>query len=289
MKCPNCKMPVSESSKFCTKCGYQFSPEDITSHKLQNKKKLLGIGLVIVVLITGIGSVMKLQMEKEKKSVAGSQFAEQNLGSGEEKDSIIDTSETSTPEDVAEISESDKEIIAAAVDVYAAALYSLKENDASTEWHFTTAYIDEDEIPELVLIPSDARTGMATIYRYNEDVQDIEEIGTVGNFGHFDYAPKQNMLEEIEVGTGEIYDVFYRINETGIYIVMETMYYENGSDTGREKYVVNDEVCSKEEYENEIIEYQQLYKWNTIAYEEMKDINDATIYSFREEFESVIE
>lgn len=130
----------------------------------------------------------------------------------------------------------------------------IDENEAYFDGYLL-AYLDEDDIPELIVIGNCEAAGQMIItYRDGELLEN-----QIGRLGGLQYAKKQNFYYNSNGNMGHYYDEFYRLINGEQMVIMSgrwgDKYDEEGmlilneeGDYPEQEYVWNGTVCSEEEY-----------------------------------------
>ena len=85
-------------------------------------------------------------------------------------------------------------------------------SDSQANPVFGLIYIDDDEIPELVIIGGQAHFDGADIYTiYNDQVTKVNGDYSYGEYGSFSYAPKENRIFSGYMNHGYTTSNFYSI------------------------------------------------------------------------------
>ena len=141
------------------------------------------------------------------------------------------------------------------------------ERENLHEWHFALCYIDEDDIPELVVSGGNSHPVTASIYTYGDGK--VTEIGYAGSFGEFKFAPKQSSIISSYLGMGELYEMFYTVKDGAL---EQVKYFKDDSGTGyypegKMTFKINDIEVSEEEYNTELESMRNAYSYLIIGYE----------------------
>ena len=146
---------------------------------------------------------------------------------------------------------------------------ALEDYDRLEYRTFDYIYVDEDDIPELLIQGSDEATGNLILTCHNGVIDELQT-----NRLNFNYIKKGNRLLNSDGNMGYYYDMIYSI-EDGKWVLQYNGQYnvENNSvewDDDDLRYFWNDSECSKEEY------YTRL----AAAYDEGKASPGAAVLSF---------
>lgn len=128
-------------------------------------------------------------------------------------------------------------------------------SDSQANPVFGLIYIDDDEIPELVIIGGQAHFDGADIYTiYNDQVTKVNGDYSYGEYGSFSYAPKENRIFSGYMNHGYTTSNFYSIVD------------------GK-----NNKIASFSDDLENVGEDMAEYKYNdaTVSYEEYKAVNDS--------------
>lgn len=211
--------------------------------------------------------------KNEENSKDASSAAGQDTENGQKKNEVKALSSDETDK-----SEDRSVNIMDAIYAYADLLTDLK-NDDQTNWHFETVYIDDDLIPELILIGGFDRSADTKIYRYDRNAEEAAEVATVGTFGEFNYVPEENLILSSEAGMGELDSVYYTMEKDSLQQLLEAVYYEYDAETGEdgEEYYINDESVKKSTYEKAVSKYDSRDGWECLTYDDINELNEENI------------
>lgn len=127
---------------------------------------------------------------------------------------------------------------------------------------FLLAYLDEDEIPELIAIGDCEAAGQLIItYRDGELLENA-----VGRLGGLRYAKKQNFYYNSNGNMGHYYDEFYRLVDGEQTVIIAGRWGDKWDEDGRlvlnedgtypeQEYAWDGTVCSEEEYDEAIDQF----------------------------------
>lgn len=145
--------------------------------------------------------------------------------------------------------------------------------------HFNLAYIDEDDIPELIIMDDDSHAASGDVYMYYEgEVVFIEHYGT---YGGFPFVTKGNYILSGGSGMGVEY-VSYHIIEDGKDIKLIELsgmadWSEEELDPEKDYYFINEEPVTKVEYEKQSALYYEGKEYSSIWYDWSYEINEETV------------
>lgn len=216
------------------------------------KKKIASWLLVSVILLTGCTMPAPAEMETE------------------------DAESRSDGEDIEEtwISQSP----------YARAYYAfLQEYLFSAEiWdmRFELVFIDEDDIPELLIILDDCHAAGVRVYTYIDD--SVVEVGEFGSFGKMQYVERSGMIFDHYMGQGEAHTYFWRM-EGGEAIQVSHMHsWPDNSrylETGEymEFYEIDERSVTEDVYQAKWEELYDSQEYVLIGYEDGIPLNETEL------------
>lgn len=148
--------------------------------------------------------------------------------------------------------------------------FMAKEN--FNEWHFALAYIDEDDIPELVVADSDAHAASADIYTYIDG--EVTKVGSAGSWGGFQFAPRKNYIVHsyADNGIGEIFIAFCDIKNGTLEDIK--CFYTLGGSTDTIASKIDDREVSEEEYDTELESMRGTHTYLAAGYNNQYVIGD---------------
>lgn len=77
---------------------------------------------------------------------------------------------------------------------------------------FTFGYLDDDDIPELLIAEGTGHAEQIAVYHYNANNDSVEEWGKYSSFGDFYYYERQSITASQYGGTGFWYTVYENLN-----------------------------------------------------------------------------
>lgn len=164
--------------------------------------------------------------------------------------------------------------------------------DGYKDWdrpcRFALTYVDDDLIPELLLMPDSFH--FATVIAYSATDFYAFELGAFGSFGQMEYGYRSGLLFNKDSGYGlRIVSIFRMKCET----VSQIAEFRNGpdefmSENPRMEYLVNGELVSQEIYQERIEQYVQSIPIYSIGYSSGWDVTTSMIDRFRDSPESFV-
>ena len=138
--------------------------------------------------------------------------------------------------------------------------------------HFDLVYVDEDDIPELV-IADDAKKLFSThVYAFYEGKTVL--INDYSEFGVFSYVPKENLIHSSWDKNGNIYDSFHKI-ENGEDVTLASFSWMD-ADLEVSFYIGEQEVSEKE-YREQLAIYEDSYEFISFSYDDIYEITEENI------------
>lgn len=252
MFCPHCGNSMSCNDIFCEQCGYRVNEE-----QAKKKKSFWVIGIIVLLIILFITIMMHGKKE---------------LGNNtNENEQIVKNQEDGT--DI-QIDKSSENVF---IDRYAETLYRYVTDDGIyDEYRFALAYIDTDDVPELLVFQGDYHSSMVEVYTvYNNE---LYNAGMFGSSGCITYASKQNLISSSYVGQGNVIYEYFSLHE-GIASLEKTIGYSDYDiETEKESFSIDEKRVSENEYNQELSKYQNNRKWiEASGYNDGYEITDSII------------
>lgn len=159
---------------------------------------------------------------------------------------------------------------------------------------FSLAYIDEDDIPELLVCYGDSHTDTVSVYKVGNK-KDLILLGRFGETGTIKYYEKANVISSSSGGMGEWHTLFYRIEDqtcilnSWFYSIEKYSekesgthyaYHLNVNEPYRKGYYFSDTdpkeyECSKDEYSQNYNDFLEGYEEPIIVrYSEMMSLEE---------------
>ena len=126
------------------------------------------------------------------------------------------------------------------------------EYDISDKVRYTLAYINDDDIPELVLSEGDSHASGVRVYFYDSDQKKVIDNGErYGNNGGFSYFEKKNLIYDYYFGNGGYGNVcFCSIGSETDFKVTRSKWFTSWVDEeGGSHYAIDFEEVDEEVYE----------------------------------------
>lgn len=173
----------------------------------------------------------------------------------------------------------------------------LRNQEYASDFHnpgqvrFELAYIDEDDVPELLLCEGTGHIDGIVIYKYNPDTERMEMVDSFSSFGRFGYAPRLNIVKSSYGNHGYFAFVFTKIekdftvtvtdalSEDGGGVHSEEIRYYHGMDSDTYHgtyYEMPKKPISEKEYDRLLIELMGGQE-KTVGYNEMTAITEENV------------
>lgn len=165
---------------------------------------------------------------------------------------------------------------------YLRKLLKQPQNEQGDEQRFNIAYIDSDEIPELLLFGGAYHAAATEVFRY--DNRGITTIGKYGEYGNFEYAEGQNVIHNIGSGSGYIHE-FYNIIDGKAVRYAQMREYMNGTNDDTDasmEYYISQRPVTEEEYHMAYREASEGFQFKTSCYENAFTLTEQNIRYFFE-------
>lgn len=254
--CPNCGKALSSNDVFCDNCGMKIGGIGKSKTKV-----LLLVGAIVLLLVVIIA---KWQSGKTSLDENNNDITQ-----------TIDGESTGVSKDVNE----------KVVGEYADILYSYITGDGSyNEYKFALAYVDTDDIPELLVFQGDYHASMVEIYSFYDG--EVCNVGIFGSNGCVTFASKQNLISSFYAGQGNIYYDYYSIQDGTNFLAKSISYTDYDIETEKEAYKIDEKRVSEEEYNQALIQYQNERNWTEAScYNDGFEINETNIERMKNEYE----
>lgn len=250
--CPHCGNSMSCNDIFCEQCGYRVNEE-----QAKKKKSFWVIGIIALLIILFI----TIMIHGKKESGNNTNENEQIVKNQEDGTDIL-------------IDKSGENVF---IDRYAETLYGYVNGDGIyDEYKFALAYIDTDDVPELLVFQGDYHSSMVEVYTvYNNE---LYNAGMFGSSGCITYASKQNLISSCYVGQGNVIYEYFSLHE-GIASLEKTIGYSDYDiETEKESFSIDEKRVSENEYNQELSKYQINRKWTEASgYNDGYEITDSII------------
>ena len=79
--------------------------------------------------------------------------------------------------------------------------------------HYEYVYIDDDNIPELLLADGNFHVSRVALYYYNEEIKQVEFLASFSSFGQMRYIPKENKIISQYGNHGYYHEVYSKIED----------------------------------------------------------------------------
>ena len=159
---------------------------------------------------------------------------------------------------------------------YSTVLYSFYEENTNTAASFSFAYIDNDEIPELLISEGSEHSSRVKIYTF--DGTGAVLLCTAGSDGKAGYVKNKGYIISPYSGYGATSITVYKLENGNASSVWEGT--EIANDDGSKEYTSNGETITAKEYNEKYDEYISNAVYNTADGQESSKIAG---YSFTEE------
>ena len=90
--------------------------------------------------------------------------------------------------------------------------------DFPSEVRYEFAYIDEDEIPELLLADGNFHISRVAVYYYDTVEEEVKFLASFSSFGQLHYIPRKNTIISSYGNHGYYFQVYSEIQEGSVYL-----------------------------------------------------------------------
>lgn len=155
---------------------------------------------------------------------------------------------------------------------YALAYYEFLEKYAKeSKWvemehaKFSLAFIDDDEVPELLLFYDNSHAAGVKVYTYCQN--EVIELGEFGSTGRMLYVEHGGMICSCFTGFGESISGFFQLNEGTADLICSLHDWQN-YDNGTYYYEIDEVSVSKETYDAKWNELYESREYVLIGYDD---------------------
>lgn len=299
MFCSRCGRQIDEDGKFCPFCGQKVGApvntlvNSVPTGSVQsdndraagtskasvkkNKNIIFGVLIVLAVVIVGVAAIVGVNFFGTQRTQED-QVEEPSLAVSEESDDKDLAKEMREQEekdkgteeaagDIEKVDDDGEDTTAAygnltdgeILDVLTTYQRYVDDLDDEAVRGCMLAYLDEDDIPELIVIGDYEAAGqMIVTYRDGELIENY-----IGRLGGLSYVEKQNFYRNSNGHMGYYYDEFYRLVDGEQTVIISGEYGDQYDEEGNliwneeedypeQEYSWDGVSCSEEEYYNEI-------------------------------------
>ena len=160
-------------------------------------------------------------------------------------------------------------------------LESYVEESKYTQWaRVTLAFIDDDNVPELILIENKSHATGVKVDTYSQE--SVIEIGEFGSMGSMQYVERGGMILSGWSGMGECDSNFYQVEGGEAKLVCSLMSYEQ-PDGLYELYEIDGVSVTEEAHDKKWEELYDAYEYALIGYDDAFAIEETEITDLLDE------
>ncbi len=235
----------------------------------------------ICLLFSGCGTDKEntdasLQEQHSEDIVAESESEETEIGKEEEQieedagseDETEQTEEGAVKEETSWSSISYMEAYRRFLEAY------MEESEFTQFARVTLALIDDDNVPELILIEDNSHAAGVKVYTYYQ--KSMAELGEFGSSGWMQYAERGGMILSGFTGHGECDSDFFQVKDGEVKLVCSLMSYEQ-PDGLYELYEIDGVSVTEEAHDKKWKELYEAYEYAGIGYDDAFAMQDAEI------------
>ncbi|MDE6750934.1 MAG: hypothetical protein K2K21_17995 [Lachnospiraceae bacterium] len=253
------------------------------------KIRMLGIIISICLLLEGCGESNDnkgvSQQETQPEEMV-TEYALEGVESG--KDAELSENEIRSEDEIEQTAEEAEKEEASADEVswpyvpymtaYRRFLESYMEENKEniyTQWaRVILAFIDDDNVPELLLIEDNSHAAGVNVYTYYQG--SVIELGNFGSRGSIQYVERGGMILSAFTGMGECDSAFYQVRDGEAKLVCSLMSYEQ-PDGLYELYEVDGVSVTEEAHNKKFEELYDKYEYEVIGYDDAFAIQESEI------------
>lgn len=258
------------------------------------KRRILGMIISICLLLGGCGTdnenMDTFQPEQQMEEAVTASPLEDGKSGKDVEQTVEDAgSENETAEDVEkeEASEGETLWIGGYTTAYRRFLeaYVEEENEYAHRARMTLALIDDDNIPELLLIEDNSHASGVKVYTYYQG--SVIELGEFGSFGSMQYVEKGGMIFGGYSGMGVGSSQFFRMEDGEAKLVCSMMSYQP-FDGSSETYEIDGVSVTEEAFHKKWEELYDADEYTAIGYDDGLDIWESELTDLLTEAKDVL-
>lgn len=241
------------------------------------KRWILGIILVICLLLEGCSTGnektgVSLQESKPEEAVA------ESASEGGESEKYAEQTEKDAEEEAPAEEAPAEEVSWSGVSYMTAYWQFLKayveENKFAYMARVALAFIDDDNIPELLLIEDNSHATGVKVYTY--DQESVIELGEFGSMGSMQYVERGGMILGTFTAGGEFDDNFFRVESGEAKPVCSLMSYQP-PDGRPEVYEIDGVSVTEEVYNKKWEELYDTAEFVVVGYDDALAIRESEL------------
>lgn len=237
------------------------------------KRRILGIIISICLLLEGCGAGnenIDVFLQESQSEEAVTESASEG---GESEKDAEQTAKDAEKEEV-----STEEVAWSGVTYTTAYQRFLKayveENKYAYRARIALAFIDDDNVPELLLIEDNSHAAGVKVYSY--DQESVIELGEFGSTGSMQYVERGGMVLGAFTGMGECDDNFFRVEGGEVKPVCSLMSYQP-PDGRPQVYEIDGISVTEEVYHKKWEELYDTYEYVVIGYDDALAIGESEL------------
>ena len=147
---------------------------------------------------------------------------------------------------------------------------------------FTLAYIDDNDIPELIEAGAGRHNAAANIYTWDEEKEEIISLGGFGDYGQTHYAERTGMIWGSHSINGGYMTNWLSELKDGKVTQIRNLWLDMSTTTAA--YKVDDKPATKAQYDAAYNSIEKGYSWIQFAYYRGFDTKAATLSKLKEDY-----
>lgn len=254
--CPACKKELDENFKVCPYCGQNVAaPVGAAGDPAPKKTKRIIFAAVLVLLAIGIAVFVGYRIPKGKtdEPTVGQTVTAADASSEAAQEETEPEPESETETETAGTAQTNTEWIAA----YKNCLLDRidRVSDEENTWqYFSLIYLDDDDVPELVVSEGDFHPSTASIITFYDGK--VKTFSGLGSYGSFGYKEKQGVIVEGYTGSGVSSSNVWRLEKGELTCVWSGE--EDMFDEDTEYYIFDANVLNELKDAGEDADYDKL-------------------------------
>ena len=158
--------------------------------------------------------------------------------------------------------------------------YAKKLQESGSSVSFALVYLDDNEIPELVISRGSFHAAAAYIYTYHNDK--LVDLGGFGDYGQTNVAVRQGMIWLAHSINGGYYiQYLHQLSEGSVSVLRQ---FEEDASTTTVKYKVDGKSVTASVYKEQVQQAYNQYDWTKVSYSSSRLATTANINALLKDY-----
>lgn len=148
----------------------------------------------------------------------------------------------------------------------------MEENEYAHMARVMSAFVDDDNVPELLLIEDNSHSSGVKVYTYYQE--EVIELGEFGSFGSMQYVERGGMIFSGYSGMGEGFSQFFQIEDGEAKLLCSMIDYQP-LDGGSESYEIDGVNVTEDAFQKKWEEMYDAERYVVIGYDDALPIPES--------------